>query len=209
MKSKIFDFLMPSPKWTFHIKGRSDIIFVHIPKTAGTSIRFAFDFNKPNKKKGIRKHYTCKEVISLIGREKWDQSFKFTFIRDPWERLYSFYLFQLRKETVREKSFKLFVLEDIVPLLEKTNLTERPNIFPQTFWLADENEELNFDFIGRFENLDSDFDKLSKKISINTTLDHKNKSGNSKTYKGFYDKEMIELVNNYYRQDIEAFGYSF
>lgn len=209
MKYKLFDFIFPKKKWTFYINGRTDVIFVHIPKTAGTSIRFAYDFNKPNPQKGIRKHYTSKEIITSIGREKWDSAFKFTIVRDPWERLYSFYLFQLRKKRIEIDDFKLFVLDVIKPMLDEPNFTGRPNIFPQVDWLMDENDALKFDFIGRFENLESDFKILSGSLNIETQLIHKNKSGDPETYKGYYDEELKEFVAHYYKKDIEAFGYSF
>ena len=198
-------------EWPFFIKGRTDIIFIHIPKTAGTSIRFTLGFNNMDKAKKIRNHYTVTEIIDLIGIEKWNKAFKFTFVRNPWDRLYSFYLFRLKKDKIKDISYKesfkkwvLFELAERDPLLKK-----RFNLLPQTNWLVDNQYKIQLDFIGRFENLKEDFQKLGKLISLETNLPHLNHSSRVKNYKQQYDKELIEVVTKYYQKDLTHFGYEF
>lgn len=72
----------PFNEWPFFIKGREDIIFIHIVKTAGTSIRHSLGFHPPQKEI-VRKHNDAATIISKIGQEKWDNAYKFTFIRNP------------------------------------------------------------------------------------------------------------------------------
>lgn len=197
--------------WPFLLKGRNDIIFVHIPKTAGTSIRYAMGFNGMDRSQNIRNHYTAKEIIDLIGIEKWDNAFKFTFVRNPWDRLYSFYSFRLKKGRIKNEdyknSFRKWVFSELVDRDPKSK--KRFNLIPQTEWLIDHQNKIQMDFIGRFENLINDFETLGKMIPFDAQLPHMNKSVRTNDYKQEYDPELVEIVAEYYQKDLDSFGYKF
>lgn len=59
------------------------MIFIHIVKTAGTSLGHSMKFNRSAQSNKTKKHYFAKEVIGIIGQEHWDAAFKFTFMRNP------------------------------------------------------------------------------------------------------------------------------
>jgi len=195
--------------WPFLLKDRNDIIFVHIPKTAGTSIRYSMGFNEMDKSLNIRNHYTAKEIIDLIGIEKWDNAFKFTFVRNPLDRLYSFFCFRLKKGRIKnqvyKKSFRKWVISELIdrdPASKK-----RFNLIPQTEWLIGPHDKIQMDFIGRFENLAKDFETLGKLISVDAHLPHMNKSVRANNYKQQYDPELEDIVAKYYQKDFDYFGY--
>jgi hypothetical protein len=65
------------------------------------------------------------------------------------------------------------------------------------------------DYVGRFECLAADFQKVCKELGLsNTALPHKNKSRH-RHYTDYYDDECRELVSNLWPRDIDTFGYSF
>jgi hypothetical protein len=185
---------------------------VHIPKSAGTVIR---DFLKTNDRefKVIFSHPTFSEIQTEYDLSTY---FKFTFVRNPWDRFVStfFYLKQNVKDEellneARKKlsnySFTSFVKE---LYLEKNQFSKNYFIHfqPQIHFL----ESLdNIDFIGRFENLQDDFNTICDKIGIpQQKLPHKNKSKH-KHYTEYYNEETKQIVAEKYAKDIEYFEYEF
>ncbi|NIU87939.1 MAG: sulfotransferase family 2 domain-containing protein, partial [Nitrosopumilaceae archaeon] len=62
--------------------------------------------------------------------------------------------------------------------------------------------------VGRFENLNEDFDHVSRQIGIETKLPHVNKSSHS-YYKSYYNTKTRDMIAEGFREDIELFGYDF
>ena len=72
------------------------------------------------------------------------------------------------------------------------------------------------DFIGKFENLEADFNKVCDKIGIpRQRLSHHNckeqhyPGENHQHYSCYYDDESRKLVSDKYRRDIEIFDYTY
>ena len=192
------------------ISRKHKFIFIEIPKTATTSIREAIrPFSDPIKgepkivlwKDALReRHYTYNEH-AVKYPEECKNFFKFTFVRNPWCRMASFYIFQKNSNFLAlpslsaTASFKdlLLASEDYIELTQYDYV----NGF-------DDNS-----FIGRFESLQQDFDIICDKIGISRQqLPHSNKTEH-KYYAEYYDDEAREIVAEKYAKDIEYFGYEF
>ncbi|MCX6973237.1 MAG: sulfotransferase family 2 domain-containing protein [Verrucomicrobia bacterium] len=198
-------------------------LFVHIFKTAGTSItdslaRFCYrpDSTRPSNwmaffstnwtkihRKPIKKHATATEIRDSLDREIFNSVFKFTFVRNPWDWQVSLYHYILEnpenhgyEETMKMGSFRNFVFSR-----EKLSFT-------QTSCLVDESGNLLVDFVGKFENLDQDFQSICRKVGIAACLPHINKSKRT-DYQDYYDAETRDLTARLYAEDIERFGYTF
>tara|TARA_B100000085_G_C18525335_1_gene505547 strand:+ start:533 stop:1153 length:621 start_codon:yes stop_codon:yes gene_type:complete len=202
------------------INHKHKFIFVHINKTGGTSIEsilkklsrdwFAVNFNYVLNGRFTPKHHLIKEYRKLADkRHGFKNYFKFTIVRNPWDRLLSNYFF--RKKTIHDKliqnlSFKEWVLNYKT---DGYSFEDCLSKHTQLDWITSKNEEVLVDFVGRFENLQEDFDIICDKIGVpQQKLPHKNKTKH-KHYTEYYDDETRQIVAEKYTKDIEYFGYEF
>ena len=183
------------------------IIFVHIPKTGGASIESLFCASPLyGKEKHLMSHeYDPKYLKSY---------FKFAFARNPWDRILSYYFFRLKK------NYEMFGHGDSfsnwIKFLGNCRDNDYKNNFFQ-FYLSIQNQSefifrndyLMVDYVGKFENLQQDFNAICDKAKMSRRrLPHKNKS-HHKHYTEYYDDETRQIVAKKYAKDIEYFGYEF
>jgi len=180
-------------------------IFIHINKTAGTSIGNAIGLP-------IKHHQTAREVIARIGRNKWDGAYKFTFVRNPWDKVVSHYEYRRKRNKTalasNEISFPDWVRKTYGPDKDPFYYNNPKAFQPQVEWLKDDDGKISIDFIGKFESIYEDFSQIRKVIGIDAELPHLNASKRS-DYRHYYDDESRETVAQWFREDIELFGYRF
>ena len=154
-----------------------------------------------------------RDFINDTEREDiWKNYFKFTFVRNPWDLLVSLYSHYVRINRMNQ-TFEEF-LEQTVSVKDPFNKSDnkyhvRYNSLTNMDWISDENGNQLVDFVGRFENLQEDFNTICDKIGIpHQKLPHKNKSKH-KHYTEYYDPITKQIVAEKYAKDIEYFGYKF
>lgn len=75
----------------------------------------------------------------------------------------------------------------------------------QVSWL----DEKSFDLVGRFESLHTDWQRVCKKIGVQAIeLPWKVKTFH-RHYSYYYDDELRKMVGDWFRDDVETFGYEF
>ncbi len=79
----------------------------------------------------------------------------------------------------------------------------------QYAFLSNESNELLVDFVGKIETIDRSFEEIKDKLSLNTSLPHKNKSSRSDSYRQYYSSEGIAIVEAMNKKDLEYFNYEF
>ena len=188
-------------------------IFIHIPRCAGTFIELAIDkrdwWNVDYKKKHLSA-ISAKELY----KEYWDDYFKFAFIRNPWSLEVSWYFW--KKQFLKNLTFKEFIknedLNKTVKLSSEFDDKKLFNIFPNLtncFDYLQINDEIEVDFVGRFENLKEHLSLISKKLNISkVNLGPVNKTDHQ-DFKKYYDDETREIIGKRYKKDIDFFGYTF
>ena len=178
-------------------------IFIHIPKNAGTAIKkslsekIKFDY-RLNGHKRIDNRMFSKKL----------HYFKFAFVRNPWDRLVSAYfnLTETRrhKKIFKGRSFKQFIID----LPNEKSLRNYLHMRPQISWITYKGKII-MDFIGRYEKLQEDFNKVCDMIEIDSYQLPLIRKSEHSDYHTYYNENMIEIVRNLYKADIEAFGYSY
>lgn len=184
-------------------------VFVHIPKTGGTSIKRALlEYANPGQLKfegelvtdlnGYHPHVG----MSAEACKKYADYFKFAFVRNPWAWHASIYRFTIHRglhKTICSMSFKDYI--------EAIGRNETDYAKNQLDYIMVDGV-IAVDFIGRFENLKDDFENVCKNIEIKTELPHYKNLG-ALSYREMYSPALADIVAEHCRSDIEYFGYSF
>lgn len=189
-------------------------IFVHIPKAAGISICNSLYGNFAGG------HTSLSRYALAFSKGDFDTYFKFTIVRNPWDRLFSAYNF-LKKGGINKwdqewannnlmefRSFEQFVTEWV----SRKNVRTHIHFAPQTDLISISMQRaIRLDFIGFFENLQSDFDYIKNRVNKLAVLSHENQqnSKGGKAYMQHYTNEMIDIVHSAYKNDVDILGYSF
>jgi len=185
------------------IDHKHKFIFVHINRTAGTSIESHFNHRRYD-------HRKCSRYIKQFGADVWNEYFTFSFVRNPWNKMLGHYMWrkQIAGDTLKgdDLSFRCWVLQFENNIEGEGSLEDKGN--PQYDQLFLDGVQL-VDFIGRFENLQEDFNIICDKIGIpQQELPHENKTEH-KHYTEYYDDETKQIVAEKYAKDIKYFGYKF
>tara|TARA_S200002703_G_scaffold153884_1_gene155947 strand:+ start:308 stop:919 length:612 start_codon:yes stop_codon:yes gene_type:complete len=200
------------------INNKHKFIFIHIPKCGGTSIENSFRkiaANKPNgydgKVGGFLQHLTCSEILhhNFLTKQDFDKHYKFAFVRNPFSRCVSEYTWRIKKYGNWSNNFQVSFKDFVKRNYRWQERSFEQHMKPQIEFTHDADMNLMVDYVGRFENLQQDFDNICDKIGIpQQRLPHDNKS-NDKYYTEYYDDETRQIVAEKYAQDIDNFGYKF
>ena len=188
------------------ISHKHKFITIDVPKTGTTSINNQLrpyldkgDFTFVMSGEIGMRHSTYNEVITKFPNYK--NYFSFAFVRNPWDRMLSFWFFKKQhavNKIPQNTSLKDFFSQD--------KLFKNELFLDQYSFVKDFGEK---SFIGRFENLQEDFDAVCDKIGLpRKTLLHKNKTKH-RHYTEYYDDETREIIAEKYARDIDYFGYKF
>ena len=190
------------------ISEKHNFIYIAVSKTGTTSVHNAFSnlddetlfIERLNEKRTDRVNQSLYKHIKgpILKKEikNYNKYFKFTFIRNPWDRLVSWFRSHDRRMNPG--------------WLSRSNLEKIPEYFwdNQSEWIF-EGDSCLVDFVGRYENFQEDFNVVCDKIGIpRKQLPHKNKSKH-KHYTEYYNDETRQIVAENYAKDIEYFGYEF
>jgi beta-1,4-mannosyl-glycoprotein beta-1,4-N-acetylglucosaminyltransferase len=182
-----------------------NIIFIHIPKTAGYAIGrclrncnflkdgYGFSHNiarniiKPN-------HINC-VVLGVV--------------RNPYDRLYSIFEFYKKKRDVIDKneSFENFILN-----FEEKYYLQEPEFNTCYDFLTDKLGNLMATDIIKFENLQTEYDDFCKKYNLINNLIKMNENNLKDTnidWSKLYNNEMKIIVEKIFYKDFSVFNYSY
>ncbi|MFK5892540.1 MAG: sulfotransferase family 2 domain-containing protein [Pseudomonadota bacterium] len=195
------------------------ILFIHIPKCAGTFIEKHLT---PNIQwdKTDEKHLTMEHSIDKYGLDIVQSYYKFSIIRNPYERLVSFYLYQKRRneklfdsnlcDTLCRKyrtnyynNFKDFVF-NLQHYEHKLAVWVKNDIASCGYFLNNYHG-IKMDLVIKQENLSDEISLLEEKFHIAFSNQKTNSSPEKYEYKNFYDRDTIAFVRKFYKDDFHHF----
>lgn len=187
--------------------------FVHVPKTGGHfishSLNIRFDhiyFNKPHPNNLVQGWVYHNLTRDALGEDY----FSFAFVRNPFDFLVSWYHYITQNRLWEVQSLPHLPFPDFLRML-----SEDAEIYPGRrflfFQLFGSDGKLIVDCIGRMENFQTDFEKITSKYGYQV-LDVQEGNRNiseHEHYSHYYDNALVSLVNKLYGREMKVFGYSF
>ena len=169
---------------------------------------FVSEYRNKHQTGGLQ-HLLARQIRKEVGAGIFDEHFKFSIVRNPWDKAVSQYLFMKRREDLREYigMRKRDKFKKYLSLIQKK---EHAQWKPQHLFLENGEGNVLVDFIGKFENYVNCARSILLKLQIDGIYEipHKNKSRRTH-YRDYYDSESKEMVREIYKQDIARFGYEF
>ena len=212
------------------ISHKHKYIFIHCHKCAGTTIEQQlnkslgdFDIIVGSTKQGEQlqknsekwshwKHATADD-ISNNHNYAWQKYYKFASVRNPYDRVVSWYFWWKTKWYKGSNKIKMIHIGNEVNKMTFDEYVK--SIFTwQTSTLFNYHrmlftDKFEMDGIIRCENIQSDFDKVCNKLKIKKIqLPYRNASKH-KHYSNYYTDESTEIVYQQFKKDIKYFGYEF
>ena len=208
---KLRTMVYSSPKGDFSLKPFDEhrCIFIHITKTGGTSIAKSLFGYLPY-------HYSAIDYRVIYGSKLFYSFFKFAFVRNPWDRLYSAYRYLMnggwneqdkdwtQNNISQYNNFNSFVRD----WLCKENIHRHVHFWPQYRFICDKNDQILVNYLGYFETLKNDYDRISSLLNINNEIGRHNINP-GKDYSKAYAADTRDIVARVYSKDIDLFGYDF
>ncbi|PKH03425.1 hypothetical protein CXF72_06340 [Psychromonas sp. MB-3u-54] len=219
LPNKVLEYLRSSKQQFRHMRNgfpyreytkQYKCIFIHIPKTAGTSILTCLMGDK------IYREHASYFDFQRIDTHRFDEYFKFCFVRNPYDRAVSSYeylkkggdkqgdlYFQQLFES-KYPTFEKFILE----YLDKDKIYEHTLFRPQYLFIYNYKNECQVDYVGKYENIKSDFKIICKKLGVSFDLPSKNRVKRN-PYENYYSNQLVkQKIENLYSKDFFLFKYS-
>lgn len=184
-------------------------IFLAVPKTGTSSIEHALRPYRSPLTARFKKHATCSRLQRELSCEMWQSYYKFAFVRNPYDRMQSWYYYRQREElaAVDHPRHHLYTgnlsFDEFIQSFAKNELMLR-----QVDFIAPRGEGLRVDFVGRYESLERDFRRICAQLRLPAlSLPRVRASRNRVADLNLWNRTSRALINDYFAEDFTMFGY--
>lgn len=205
------------------ISESKSFLFVHVQKTAGTSLTQLLEPHCPRlppsrlallasdlrlmpwRQHRFRIHDPLRRAQAVLPADVYKGLCKFAFVRNPWSRLVSWYEYILRSEG-HHRQRRVAGMGGFDAFVDAYTANPRRS---QWAMLTDRDGRLGLDFVGRLETLDADVARLCQRLGIESQpLPHRNRA-EKRDWREYYTPASADMVRQRWSAEIEAFGYAF
>lgn len=210
------------------ISHSKQFIFFAVPKTATHSIRAALskhlsdeDWQQqalfknddsstqclpiPEIAKLGHGHISVQEIMPFLEHGVWNSYLKFAFVRNPFERFISVCFFLNRNNP----DFSTNSLSWMKAAIKHERFQQRVLVRPQYQQLASHSGDLAMDVVGRYEMIQESLDSIFSTLGLEEIALGVQNSSEHNHFRSHYDAELQGLVEGFYQEDLDQFGYSF
>jgi len=216
-------------------------VWIWVPKNAGSSIYTKL--KNHDVEAGTPGDHTSFSALETAFGPQLNTYFKWAFVRDPYTRIASAYFHVINAHLFHHyKSFDEFLLNDFYDaegnlsienskMKTHSSLKDITHFRPQTYFLQNLAGKIDFDFLGRVENMNEDWRTLcghlelpEEDLKVHNSSYHQEDTffdkpmdppdaetasvnDYSKHFSGPDAAEKIKIVNELYAADFENFGY--
>jgi hypothetical protein len=176
------------------------LLFIHIARTGGTSIEYAFAGNDWCCIDMPTKHLSPSQARKHYGEDVWNSFVKFTVVRNPWDRLVSMWV----------TGSWHFALDYYHPCDREflAQLRPHPNEKYQSLHYHEILDD-QLDYVLRFENLQADLARMLSERGLAPVTLPRVEATCRGHYSDYYSPEAADMVGSMFRQDIDRYGYKF
>lgn len=205
-------------------------VFVHIPKTGGTALSLALESRakkddiligdtpkaqrRRKRLKGaatrgrLWKHSTLADIDGLLPEGQLETLFAFTLVRNPWDRLVSYYHW-LGQQVFDHPAVRLAKAVDFEGFVCDPATEASVSSAPAASYMRLASGTVHCHAYIRLEHFLRDAQPLFNHLGFDLTLERHNTSPREADYRGYYSTQTRDAVARMCAQDISHFGYEF
>ena len=207
-----------------------NFIFVHIPKTGGTSLALALEgramkddimlgdtpkaLKRRRRMKDVQsrgrlwKHSTLSDIEGLLSPEQIAQMFVFTLVRNPWDRMVSYYHW-LREQSFDHDAVRKAKALDFSGFLNDPEIGQSFLANPYGQYVTNSAGVTQRALFIRLEHFEEDAAPLWQHLGFQLQLPRENTSERARDYRSYYSDADSQRLATICLKDIENFNYRF
>ena len=196
-----------------------NLVFVHVPKTAGGAIEELLEpYKAPGRKTAFNRlvaklpikrdiarayipgHATALYLRRRMGLKHWDAYSSFAVVRNPYDQAISAYEFE--RQNTRHHRHTRSVRMSFLEYVKARDLG-------QSVFVCDQSGRVIVDQLIKFERLHADLDAFFADLKIKERLPRQGSRNTSdkKPRESYLTPEVISVINTKTRADFDNFGY--
>jgi|TARA_B100000035_G_scaffold293764_1_gene283474 hypothetical protein len=193
-------------------------IYVHIPKTGGTTIQQVLNNDSNSVCNNLLGHVSLKSIKKVLDEDDYNEHISFTTVRNPWDLYVSNYHYlkqQNHNDSDFKKEYKILESDSFTDFIKFIHDNRDSLIFNDEDKTPKWQQLLEWSFDGKkhvdyFIKLEELSEKKLREVGLNISYTHtKTNVSQHDHYSVYYNNETIDMVRDMHKDDIKYFNYKF